>query len=236
MVASSTYGFVPSAVSAADSGGAAVTASWEAARHATRVATDWALLGAGEGATAAPIATVDESQFEPAFISMPAISTTSPLIQLGLTAERTLEVPVDFGVAGWYRLGPRPGDPGPAVIAGHLDSYTGPAIFARLNEMKAGDQILVTRRDGTTLEFSVTRVDQYPKSAFPTRQVYGPTDASELRVITCGGSFDRSAGSYHSNTVVYAKLVTPEAGASQPNGSGTKVSSRASADPRRPAA
>lgn len=215
VVASSTYGFVPSPVSAADGVslsqvGSTLSSPGDSLLASAQAARQWAILGAG-GTIVDPPAPdspqVDEARLEPAFISIPAISTTSPLIQLGLTADRTLEVPVDFGTAGWYRLGPRPGDPGPAVIAGHLDSYSGPAVFARLDQVKPGDQVLVTRRDGSTLEFAVTRIDQYPKRAFPTRQVYGPTDAPELRIITCGGTFDRSAGSYRNNTVVYARLV-----------------------------
>ena len=213
VVATSTYGFVPGPAAASDSS----TPSMVAAAEAPPALADATVQGRRGGITGSGtkavnvVGSVDthaaQLAGEPAFVSIPSTGITSGLIELGLTAEHTLQVPDDFLVAGWYKRGPRPGDPGPAIIAGHLDSYTGPAVFSRLDRVKPGDQIFVTRKDGTTLEFAVTRIDQYPKRAFPTRQVYGKTDAPELRLITCGGSFDRSAGSYRSNTVVYAKLV-----------------------------
>jgi hypothetical protein len=153
----------------------------------------------------------EERNGRPAFVSISSIGTASSLIELGLDADGKLEVPIDFGQAGWWKGGPRPGDPGPAVITGHLDSTRGPAVFAKLRKVKPGDEIVVARNDGVRLVFVVTRIDSYPKRAFPTRTVYGPTDAAELRVITCGGSFDRSKGSYDDNTVVFAKLYEPPA-------------------------
>ncbi len=145
----------------------------------------------------------------PASIWINSISTGSDLIDLGLNRDGSLEVPVDFGVAGWWKGGPRPGDPGPAVITGHLDSTNGPGVFAKLGRVKPGDEVTVRRNDGRKLTFLVTRIDRYPKRAFPTRSVYSGTDASELRVITCGGTFDESVGSYKDNIVVFAKLIDP---------------------------
>ena len=145
----------------------------------------------------------------PQFIDIPAIGTTSSLVQLGLNLDGSLEVPTDFGQAGWFSGGVAPGENGPAVIAGHLDSYKGPAIFAKLELLKPGDRVRIARADGVRVEFVVTRIDQYPKDYFPTDQVYGPTTEPELRLITCGGVFDRQAHSYKANTVVYAKLATP---------------------------
>lgn len=142
----------------------------------------------------------------PEFIDLPAIDKTSSLVQLGLNPDGSLEVPVDFGQAGWYSGGPAPGEKGPAVIAGHVDSYRGPAVFADLNKLKPGDSVRIARVDGTKVRFRVTRIDRYPKDYFPTDQVYGPTDKPELRLITCGGTFDASTGSYRDNTVVYAEL------------------------------
>ncbi len=149
----------------------------------------------------------EDLQGQPSFVTIPSIRTTSSLVSLGLEEDGTLEVPGDPLQAGWYERGPRPGDPGPAVIAGHLDSKVGPGIFSRLLDMKPGDIVHVTRVDGKVLAFAVTRVDQYPKRAFPTRQVYGPTDAAELRVITCGGAFNKATGHYKDNIVVFAKLI-----------------------------
>ena len=145
----------------------------------------------------------------PQFIDIPAIGTTSSLVQLGLNLDGSLEVPTDFGQAGWFSGGVAPGENGPAVIAGHLDSYKGPAIFAKLELLKPGDRVRIARADGVKVEFEVRRIDQYPKDYFPTDQVYGPTTGPELRLITCGGVFDPQAHSYKANTVVYATLVPP---------------------------
>jgi hypothetical protein len=150
-----------------------------------------------------------ERNGRPASIWINSISAGSELIDLGLNLDGTLEVPVDFGVAGWWKRGPRPGDPGPAVITGHLDSTKGPGVFAKLGRVKPSDEVTVRRNDGTKLTFIVTRIDRYPKRAFPTRTVYTGTDAPELRIITCGGNFDKSAASYKDNIVVFAKLVDP---------------------------
>jgi sortase (surface protein transpeptidase) len=140
----------------------------------------------------------------PVQVSIPSIGVRAPLVRLGLNSDRTLEVPKDFGDAGWWAGGPRPGERGPAVIAGHVDSYTGPAIFYRLRELRPGDAVVVLRRDGTRARFTVQRSEQYPKDRFPTARVYGQTPGPALRLITCGGEFDDSTGHYLDNTVVYA--------------------------------
>jgi sortase (surface protein transpeptidase) len=90
---------------------------------------------------------------------------------------------------------------------GHIDSRTGPGVFFRLPELRPGDQVYVTRADGTLARFRVTAVQTYPKDHFPTQAVYGPVPDAELRLITCGGVFDRSRGSYLSNVVVFARLT-----------------------------
>jgi hypothetical protein len=92
------------------------------------------------------------------------------------------------------------------VITGHVDSVAGPAVFFRLRQVAAGDPVSVVRADGTTVRFTVTRVARYPKGDFPTAEVYAPTQRPELRLITCGGDFDRSARSYLDDLVVYAAL------------------------------
>lgn len=140
----------------------------------------------------------------PVRIEIPAIGVRAPIIQLGLNPDRTLEVPKDFADTGWWSGGPRPGEPGPAVIAGHVDSYTGPAVFFRLRELSPGDAIVVVRRDGSRARFTVHGSEQYPKSDFPTARVYSRTAGPTLRLITCGGAFDESTGHYVDNTVVYA--------------------------------
>ena len=143
----------------------------------------------------------------PLYINIPAIGVGSELISLGLQEDGSLEVPTDFNQAGWFRGGAIPGDLGPAVIAGHLDSILGPAIFSRLSELKPGDLVKVLRRDSKVLTFSVTRIDNYLKDYFPSDQVYSSTLDPELRLITCGGSFNKSSRTYAGNTVVYAILL-----------------------------
>jgi hypothetical protein len=143
----------------------------------------------------------------PVRVEIPAIGVRARIIRLGLNPDRTLEVPTDFGDAGWWSGGPRPGEPGPAVIVGHVDSYTGPAVFYRLRELRLRDTVIVLRRDGTRARFSVIGSEQYPKSDVPTGRVYGRTVGPTLRLITCGGAFDRSSGHYLDNTVVYARTA-----------------------------
>ncbi len=117
--------------------------------------------------------------------------------------------PLESDEPGWYDGSPTPGELGPAVILGHVDSArSGPAVFYDLAALLPGDTIGVTRADGTTVTFRVDEVARYPKRAFPTEAVYGDLDHAGLRLITCGGDFDRSAGSYEDNIVVYASAVS----------------------------
>jgi hypothetical protein len=139
----------------------------------------------------------------PTRLKVKAIGLNTSLESLRLDKKGGLTPPEDFGKAGWYADGTRPGDVGPAIIAGHVDSWNGPAVFYRLRELEAGDKIEVTR-GGKTVRFTVTSTAWYPKTAFPTAGVYGPTPDRQLRLITCGGVFDHSLRSYEDNLVVYA--------------------------------
>lgn len=132
------------------------------------------------------------------------------MMQLGLKADGSIEVPplTRHSPVGWYRLSPTPGEDGTSVLLGHIDSAAyGPAVFFRLGALHPGAQIDVHRADGVTAVFRVDRVAKYPKKAFPSRLVYGPTTYPSLRLITCGGSFDRSVHSYRDNIVVFATLT-----------------------------
>ncbi len=157
-------------------------------------------------ATARPKTTRLVRAPRPVRVRIAAIGMNAPLIPLGLDANRALEVPERFDVAGWWSGGYRPGEPGPAVIAGHVDSKTGPAVFYRLRDLEKGDAVMVDRRDGSVARYIVTRIGHYPKRAFPTKEVYGATSRPTLRLITCSGDFDRSSGHYVDNTVVYAEI------------------------------
>jgi len=137
-------------------------------------------------------------------ITIPGVGVDSTLMPLALDQAGVLQAPTDYARAGWFTAGPTPGDPGPAVIAGHVDSTSGPAVFFRLRDLTPGTPLTVTRSDNTTATFTVDGVDRYPKDAFPTEAVYGPTPGSTLRLITCGGDFDSGERSYEDNIVVYA--------------------------------
>ena len=145
----------------------------------------------------------------PSRVRVPGIDVDSTLLRLDVDDDGVLVPPDDFARAGWFTRGPAPGETGPAVIAGHVDSIDGPAVFFRLAELARGDEVLVDRVDGTTARFTVSSVDRYPKDEFPTEQVYGPTPRAELRLITCGGEFDADARSYRDNVVVSAVLDVP---------------------------
>jgi sortase (surface protein transpeptidase) len=142
----------------------------------------------------------------PVSVSIPDVGISSQLIPLGLNPDNTLEVPKDFSLAGWYTGRPVPGEFGPSIIAGHVDSKRGPAVFYRLKDVQPGTTIDVARSDGTTARFRVVAMEQHAKDAFPTEHVYGPTDSPELRLITCGGTFNRSTGHYNDNLIVFAEL------------------------------
>ncbi|MCM4083628.1 class F sortase [Paractinoplanes hotanensis] len=139
----------------------------------------------------------------PTRLRIGAVKIDTPLETLRIGGDGALQPPKAFAKAGWYADGTAPGDTGPAVIAGHVDSKTGPAVFYRLRELTTGDRIEVVR-GGESMRFTVTAIRWYPKTEFPTEEVYGPTPDRQLRLITCGGVFDRSLRSYRDNLVVYA--------------------------------
>jgi hypothetical protein len=145
----------------------------------------------------------------PMNVVLPSIGVSSELSDLRLQSDGSLEAPKDFSMAGWWIEGTRPGDPGPAIVVGHVDSFRGPAVFHKLGLLKLGSQILIGRKDGSTVVFAVTDVGQYPKDKFPTQLVYGSTPGPSLRLITCGGSFDKRKRSYQDNVVVFARQVSP---------------------------
>ncbi|GLZ31891.1 hypothetical protein Lesp02_40790 [Lentzea sp. NBRC 105346] len=142
----------------------------------------------------------------PVGLRVPAIGVTSPLAELGIDASGALVPPERFDVAGWFAAGPAPGGPGPALLAGHVDSRAGPGVFHRLGSLRPGDLVLVSRADGSELRYVVSRTYSVAKTAFPTDLVYAPAPRSELRLVTCGGSFDPSVRSYRDNVIVEALL------------------------------
>jgi len=141
----------------------------------------------------------------PVVVDVTRLGIHSSLVQLRKNADGTLQVPTDFARAGWYVGSAHPGDPGPTVLVGHVDSYKGPAVFYRLRQLKQGDRITVRRADRSTVVFVVDSVRTYPKRRFPTALVYRGDGRPSLRLVTCGGAFDRRSGHYLENTVVIAR-------------------------------
>jgi sortase (surface protein transpeptidase) len=142
----------------------------------------------------------------PVRVEIPKIGVASALDRLGRAPDGTVQEPTRWAVAGWYAPGTRPGDPGSAVILGHVDSKGGPAVFFRLRQLRRGDEIKVARADGSSVRFVVQRIEQYPKDRFPTDEVYYPTLIPALRLVTCGGEFDATVGRYRSNVIVFATM------------------------------
>lgn len=184
--------------------------------NGTAPAPSSARPGAAPAKTIPPAAKPDPAliglvHIRPAAVKIPAADISSSLVDLGLNGDGSLQVPTDYSQAGWYSNGAYPGDADgpPALIVGHVDNYKGPAVFFRLSKLKTGAKIYVRRIDGSTATFVVYRIGNYLKSKFPARSVYEPTRRPELRLITCTGDFDESAGSYLSNLVVFARLVPP---------------------------
>ena len=144
----------------------------------------------------------------PVRISIPAIGVRAVVIPLRLNRDRTLQVPRNFAQTGWFYGGPEPGEAGAAVVAGHVDSKRGPAVFYRLRALMRGDAIRITAADGTVVRFVVTGTKAVKKKRFPTELVYKSTPGPTLRLITCDGAFDRSTGHYVDNFIVFAKLLS----------------------------
>ena len=143
----------------------------------------------------------------PVRLRIPALRLNSPIERLDLRADGTVAVPKRPDVAGWYERGPRPGQAGPAVILGHVDSRDGPGIFLNLARLPGGAVVKVDRADGSTATFHVTKVSRVSKTSFPTDLVYAPTLEPTLRLVTCGGSFDKNRRSYRDNVIAFASAA-----------------------------
>nr|WSX50134.1 class F sortase [Streptomyces sp. NBC_00974] len=161
--------------------------------------------------TAAPAAPATASPLPasaPVRVRIPAAGVdTSPVLKLGLAADGTVEVPSvpEADKIGWYSKGVTPGETGPAVLIGHFDTARGPAVLKDVSRVHTGDEISVSRADGSTAVFKVRELEQVDKKSFPTAKVYGDTARPELRLITCGGEI--TAGHRPDNIILYADLV-----------------------------
>ncbi len=153
---------------------------------------------------------VDDARIQapnPVTIRIPSIEVEAPIIPLGLEDDGSIEVPEGTEETGWWLGGPEPGEQGPAVILGHVDSREGPAVFFYLKYLEAGDEIHIDREDGTTVTYVVESSERHDKDSFPTDAVYGPTEQPTLRLVTCGGDFDFDVRTYDDNLIVYAVLA-----------------------------
>lgn len=158
-------------------------------------------------APAGPVAAAPQALpagLAPERLSIPAIGVSSSLETLGIGSGGTVDVPKNPDRPGWLDRSPAPGQQGPAVIIGHLDSRTGPAVFLRLRDLAVGDPVVVTRHNGTKVTFTVDGVRSFRKSQFPSAATYGPVPGPALRLITCGGNYDHATKSYESNVIVFA--------------------------------
>ncbi|WSV08265.1 class F sortase [Streptomyces sp. NBC_01020] len=161
----------------------------------------------GDGSVSPAVAPLPPSV--PERVRIPALRVDAPLMPLGLEANGSLAAPSDNArnLAGWYKGGTSPGATGTAVIAGHVDNRHGPAVFYGLGSLKKGNTVHVVRTDGVTAVFTIDAIEAYPAKAFPNKQVYGAASRPELRLITCGGGFDKKHQHYLGNVVVYAHLT-----------------------------
>jgi Sortase domain len=164
-------------------------------------------LEVGSSGLLAPSGVTASRAPSPTRLRIPAIGVDASLVQLDRKPDGTIEVPDDSSRPGWYSRGPAPGEKGPAVILGHLDSYTGPAVFWHLSSLRPGDMVMVGRQDGSEVSFTVQRLATFPTDGFPTDEVYGGASGPELRLITCGGNFSLARRQYLSNVVAFASLA-----------------------------
>ncbi len=188
----------PAAVAAASPGAATPTSA------PTPTPVPAPAAQAAKPAKAAPVL----PRSAPTRLRIPQIAVNAPFTELALDATGRLNAPAqdNKNLVGWYRGGPTPGERGSAVVAGHVDTRTGPAVFLLLRMLLPGNKVEVTRADGTIAVFSVDSVQTFPKDAFPDDKVYGSTGDAQLRLITCGGAYDKKRKDYLDNVVVFAHL------------------------------
>ncbi|QKV91861.1 class F sortase [Streptomyces sp. NA02950] len=143
-------------------------------------------------------------------LDIPSIGVSAPFTELSLDSQGTLIPPpdTDNNLVGWYKDGPSPGERGNAIVAGHVDTKIGPAVFYTLSSLKVGGEVNITREDGIVATFTVDKIKTFKKNEFPDRKVYGDTPNAQLRLITCGGAYDHDVKDYTANVVAFAHLTT----------------------------
>lgn len=150
------------------------------------------------------------SESEPVRLRIPKLSIDTTFTPpLDILASGEVQVPDSNTEVGWYKYSPTPGEIGPAVVLGHVDSYTGPAVFFYLGQLEPGDDVFIERQDGTVAHFKVDSLERPKQVEFPTERVYGNIAHAGLRLITCSGIYIKGQQAYTHNLIVYASLVTP---------------------------
>jgi hypothetical protein len=146
---------------------------------------------------------------QPVRISIPTLGVRANVVEVGRADDGSIATPVEdpVGTAGWYGLGPTPGEPGTAVIVGHVDTASRPAVFQRLGELKAGKVIEVSRKDRKVAAFTVESVERFPKTSFPADRVFDAADGARLALVTCGGEWVGGDTGYADNVIVFARAT-----------------------------
>ncbi|MGW1230284.1 class F sortase [Streptomyces sp. NPDC002530] len=154
------------------------------------------------------------SRSVPTRLRIPAIAVDAPFTPLSIGPSGRLDAPPpnDKNLVGWFKDGATPGERGASIVAGHVDTTTGPAVFLQLRFLRPGSTLDITRADGTVATFTVDTVETFSKAKFPDKRVYADTPDAQLRLITCGGTYDRKAKDYEDNVVVFAHLDSSRKG------------------------
>lgn len=184
---------------------------WQAEINALRFALTQ--VGATEPVVEpVPVVTTEKASLplgesKPVRLRIPKLSVDTSFVEVGVTETGEVEVPTGFTEVGWYQYGPTPGELGPAVVLGHVDSYRGPAVFFYLGQLVPGDLVEVVREDDSVAQFQVDKLERYEQGAFPTELVYNNLDHAGIRLVTCSGTYEKGKERYTHNLVVYGSLV-----------------------------
>ncbi|AXE79999.1 class F sortase [Streptomyces atratus] len=154
------------------------------------------------------------SRSVPTRLQIPSLAVKAPFTDLSIGADGRLNPPPpnDSNLVGWFKGGVTPGERGAAIVAGHVDTTTGPAVFLQLQFLKPGSTVDITRANGSVATFKVDSVETFSKAKFPNKRVYSDTPSAQLRLITCGGPYNRKAKHYEDNVVAFAHLESSKNG------------------------
>jgi LPXTG-site transpeptidase (sortase) family protein len=173
--------------------------------NGSAVASGSSAPAASTVASSSPSAVSKPRPALPTELVIPAIQVDAPVEHVGTTSNGAMDVPKEWNDVAWFKDGFRPGEPGGAVIAGHLDSTTDRAVFWDLNKLVPGDKVLLRKEDGSQLTFAVVGSEVYAFDQAPLQRIFGQAEQPMLNLVTCNGTFDRGAKNYDKRLVVYTK-------------------------------